>query len=122
MLGDPLSKMKEAMRGRNCNFHLQIVSVEDVQKIISSLKNSSATGVDFIDARTIKLSAHIIAPVLTHIVNLSITTSTFPTIWKYAKAIPLLKSPDSDPLLSKSYRPVALLPVLSKVVTTQLQL
>ena len=90
--------------------------MEDVHKIISSLKNSSATGVDFIDTRTIKLSAHIIAPVLTHIVNLSITTSTFPTIWKYAKVIPLLKSPDSDPLLSKSYRPVALLPVLSKVL------
>ena len=48
--------------------------------------------------------------------NLSIQTSTFPHIWKYAKVIPLLKSFSSDPLLPKSYRPVALLPILSKVL------
>ena len=116
VLTDPLSKMKEAMRGRMCTFKLQAVSVEDVLKIIGSLKNSSATGVDYIDTRTIKLSAELIAPALTHIINLSITTNTFPSIWKYAKVIPLLKSADSDPLLPKSYRPVALLPVLSKIL------
>ena len=74
------------------------------------------TGVDYIDTRTIKLSAEMIAPALTHIINLSISTNTFPNIWKYAKMIPLLKSADSDPLLPKSYRPVALLPVLSKIL------
>ena len=116
VLTDPLSKMKEAMRGRMCTFKLQAVSVEDVLKIIGSLKNSSATGVDYIDTRTIKLSAELIAPALTHIINLSITTNTFPSIWKYAKVIPLLKSADSDPLLPKSYRPVGLLPVLSKIL------
>ena len=112
VLTDPLAKMKEAMRSRSCSLHLKSVTVEDVLKIISSLKNSSATGVDYIDTRTVKLSADLIAPALTHIINLSITTSTFPNIWKYAKVIPLLKSPDSDHLLPKSYRPVALLPVL----------
>jgi hypothetical protein len=57
VLTDPLTKMKEAMRSRRCSFHLQAVTVEDVLKIISSLKNSSATGVDYIDTRTVKLSA-----------------------------------------------------------------
>ena len=80
------------------------------------MKNSAATGVDNIDTKIVKLSAELIAPMLTHIVNLSIRTSTFPSAWKYAKVIPLLKSTDSDPLLPKSYRPVALLPVLSKIL------
>ena len=111
-----LLKNREAMSKRKYSFHLQEVTVYDVQKIISSLKNSSATGVDSIDTTTIKLSAQLIAPALTHIINLSISTSTFPTSWKYAKVIPLLKSSDADPLIPKSYRPVALLPVLSKVL------
>ena len=57
-----------------------------------------------------------ITPALTHIINLSIQTSTFPTLWKHAKVIPLLKPGSEDQLMPKSYRPVALLSVLSKVL------
>ena len=113
---DPLSKMKEAMETRQCTFQIRPVSETDVLKIISNLKNSSATGVDHMDTRTVKLAADLIAPAMTHIINLSISTSTFPDTWKFAKVIPLLKSMSSDPLLPKSYRPVALLPILSKVM------
>jgi hypothetical protein len=116
VVSDPLGKMKEAMRNRVYSFFLQSVNEEDVVKIIKNLKNSSASGVDYIDTRTIKLVADIIAPALAHIINLSIQTSTFPSIWKYAKVIPLLKSSQCDPLLPKSYRPVALLPILFKVM------
>ena len=56
------------------------------------------------------------APVFTHIVNLSIGTSVFPQVYKWAKVVPLLKSTTADTTLPKSYRPVALLPVLSKVL------
>ena len=108
--------MKEAMSSRRCSFQLQKVSVEDVFKVIKSLNNSSATGVDYIDTRTVKIAADIISPALTHIINLSIETNTFPEVWKFAKIIPLLKSSSSDPLLPKSYRPIALLPILSKVL------
>ena len=52
---------------------------------------------------------------VTHIVNLSIQTSTFPTLWKHAKVIPLFKRGSEDQFAPKSYRPVALLPVISKV-------
>ena len=37
-------------------------------------------------------------------------------MWKWAKVIPLLKSASADALLPNSYRPVALLPILSKVM------
>ena len=48
--------------------------------------------------------------------NLSMKTSTFPDIWKLHKVTPLLKGTDHDKMLPKSYRPVALLPVISKVL------
>ena len=113
---DPLAKLKEAMRNRVCTFKLKLVTQEQVLKIIQSLKTSSATGVDYIDTRTLKLVAEMITPALTHIINLSIETSVFPTSWKWAKVIPLLKSAQLDPILPKSYRPIALLPILSKLM------
>ena len=113
---DPLAKMSEAMNTRTCSFKISKVTIEEVMKVIQSLKNSSATGTDYIDTRTVKLAAKQIAPALTHIINLSISSNTFPSLWKHAKVVPLLKSLTADTLLPKSYRPVALLPILSKVL------
>ena len=113
---DPLKYLKEAMKNRNCNFKINPVDGEEVLKLIKGLKNSTATGVDYIDTRTVKLSAEKLAPILAHIINLSISSSTFPRIWKWHKVIPLLKSSTCDPLIPKSYRPVALLPILSKIL------
>ena len=75
--GDHVKKVREAMRERDCSFTIKPVKEEDVLKIIKDLKNSSATGVDCIDTRTIKLIADLIAPVLTHVVE-----SMFIEIWK----------------------------------------
>ena len=114
--GDPVRKLREALKNRHCTFSMKQVGTEAVLKIIKNLKNSSATGVDYIDTKSIKLIADILAPALTHVINLSIQSSTFPTIWKWAKVVPLLKSTSADTILPKSYRPVALLPILSKIL------
>jgi hypothetical protein len=83
---------------------------------VSGLRSSKATGVDFIDVASLKLVAKEIAPCLAHITNLSVATKTFPNSYKYAKVVPLLKAQDKSPLACSSYRPVSLLPVLSRVV------
>ena len=57
-----------------------------------------------------------ITPAITHIVNLSFTSSVFPNLWKNSKLIPLFKPDSKDKLSAKSYRPVAILPVVSKVL------
>ena len=106
--------MREVFRDRNCSFRFKPVKQEDVMKIISRLKNSKSSGVDYIDTATLKLVAREILPAITHIINLSISQGTFPTIWKHSKVIPLLKK--GDPLSAKNYRPVALLPILSKIL------
>ena len=114
--GDPINKLREDMKEKNCTFSIKEVSVEEVTKLIHNLKNSSSTGIDYIDTKTIKLVAKNIAPALSHIINLSVKTSTFPSLWKWAKVVPLLKSASADPILPKSYRPVALLPIMSKIL------
>ena len=111
---DPLYKLRDSMKDRNCSLLFKAVHPKEVKKIICKLRNSNSTGVDDIDTKTIKLIATDVLPALTHIINLSIAQSEFPSIWKLAKVIPLLKK--GDPLTPKNYRPVALLPMFSKIL------
>ena len=113
-LSDPLSKLKTLMLGRRCSFGLVAAHPDQVEKIISSLSNSNAFGLDQIDTSIIKLVKSEILPAITHIIKLSITTRKFPTIWKKSKVVPLHKK--EDVLNPKNYRPVAIVPILSKVL------
>ena len=102
------------MRNRTSEFALKFVYPDDIKKIIMNLKNSKSCGVDTIATYTIKLIVDNILPAVTHIVNLSIHQGVFPSQYKIAKVIPLLKK--DDPLLAKNYRPVAILCILNKVI------
>ena len=113
---DPLAKLRERMAGRTCSLTFQPVTEEEVANVIKAIRPTTATGVDFIDNCTIKLVATEITPALTKIINLSILTSTFPTIYKWSKVTPLLKKNSLDPILPSSYRPVNQLVGLSKIV------
>ena len=111
---DPLGKLKCLMKNRQSTFKLKCVHPETVEKLVCNLKNSKSFGLDQIDTFAVKLAMPYILSVLTHIINLSILTSKFPSSWKTAKVIPLHKKGDFlDP---KNFRPVAILPILSKLL------
>ena len=113
-ISDPLAHLKMVMATRTCTFTLKPVYPDTVVNIVKNLRNSKSTGLDNIDVWTLKMIVEEIAPALTHVINLSISSMTFPNVWKLAKVIPLLKK--GDPLCPSNYRPVALLSVLSKVL------
>ena len=112
---DPLAVLKRTLQGNEASFTSQAVTPEQVDKIIRDLKNSKASGMDNLDTYILKLTRKIIVPSVCHILNLSLQTNKFPTKWKIAKVVPLYKGKGSkiDP---KNYRPVAILPILSKVL------
>jgi hypothetical protein len=56
------------------------------------------------------------SPLITAIVNTSLTTSRVPASFKRAVVRPLLKKPDLDPEILKNYRPVSNLPFISKIL------
>ena len=60
----------------------------------------------------LKLAAPIIAPSIAKLINHSFNTASFPQRWKTAKVSPLFKGGDSEDL--NNYRPISVLPVLSK--------
>ena len=111
---DPLRTLKKMMKDKTAVFSLRTVHPDSVRKIILGLKNSKSSGMDNIDTYIVKLISEEILPAVTHIVNLSIQKAEFPSLYKLAKVIPLLKK--DDPLEAKNYRPVAILCILSKVI------
>ena len=51
-----------------------------------------------------------------HLVNVSLKDSVFANRWKISKLVPLLKSADLDKLSPSAFRPIAMLPTISKIV------
>ena len=111
---DPLKNLKNLVKNKNCSFSLKPVDQETISRIIANLKNAKSVGLDQIDTNIIKLVKEEILPSLTHIVNLSILQSIFLDKFKIAKVVPLHKK--DDKLNPKNYRPVAILPVISKIL------
>lgn len=65
---------------------------------ITSLPLNKASGLGGISYRLLKEAAPIVVPYLTHTINLSITTGTFPDEWKLARVSPIYKEGvKSDP-------------------------
>ena len=104
---DPLARLRALMAGSTApELNLQPVHPDLVDKIIQSLKNSKASGLDNINTCIIKLARKQLVPAITHIVNLSISTAVYPTCFKTSKIIPLLKDSKADKLNPRSFRPV----------------
>ena len=78
------------------------------------LKRKKSSGLDYLSPGLLKDFADEIAEPLHHIINLSLSSSTVPLIWKETRIIPLFKSCDvPNP---SNYRPISVLPVLSKIL------
>ena len=86
----------------------------EVLNVINSLDASKSCGPDRVPTRLLKMTAIYIAEPLSKIFNKSIATGTYPSIWKRAKVKPVFKGKGSPSDL-KNYRPISLLPCLSKI-------
>ena len=99
---------------RQSNFHLTHVSEEYVYKELCKLNTQKSTGIDEISAIFLKDGANELKGVLTYIINLSIDTKTVPNEMKFAKVKPLFKK--GSRLDVSNYRPVSILPIVSKIL------
>ena len=82
--------------------------------MLKQLSVSKSTGTDNISAKFLKDGADVITTPITYIVNLSIRMSTVPKPFKTARVVPLFKKGDRN--MEGNYRPVSILPVVSKIV------
>ena len=95
------------------SFSFTKVNSEDVGKVIDSLKPKNSSGYDNISTIMIKAAKSTLTEPLTTIVNQCIETGIFPDSLKIAKVLPVFKKGDNN--IVDNYRPISLLPVISKV-------
>ena len=95
-------------------FRPQPVNVDTIILVIKHLNDTNAYGSDNISFRFIKDALPVIIFYITAIVNTSIVTGFFPSLWKYPHVIPLHKKGDKDDV--SNFRPISLLPIISKIL------
>ena len=109
-----LNTFVESKVPNDVEFKIPLTNAAFVNTFLSNLNISKSTGLDNIGPKILKLSTNIIAPSLVYIINKSITSGTFPSVWKEAKVKPLFKSGDKDDI--NNYRPISILPTVSKLI------
>jgi len=88
-------------------------SAPDIVKIIKSLETKNSCGHDLLSNRMIKKEISWFAMTLPPLINASLQEGIFPRVLKKATVIPIYKKGDKDNM--NNYRPISLLPVMSKI-------
>ena len=86
----------------------------DILKLLEDVKISKSAGIDNLAGKFLKEGASVLASPITDLCNLSISLSSFPDGCKIAKLKPLYKKEAKTK--PKNYRPISLLPLISKVI------
>jgi hypothetical protein len=89
-------------------------NVKEVIQIVENLKNTYFVGSDGLKITCLKKSIDFVAPCNVRIVNQSLRQYRVPVYMKIARIVPLSKS--GTPTDESNYRPIATLPLLSKIL------
>ena len=108
-------KIKEAYSEilREDHFIFKIVSMDEVKKEVLELNSKKPSTYGAIPASILKQTIEVHLKYPTNTINNSLKESTFPDELKQSEVIPVYKK--LDPLQKENYRPVSLLPHISKV-------
>ena len=97
----------------HCNLIFHSITKDSVMQIINGLKPKSSTGIDNISNKLLKSAKTFIVAPLTIVINQMFQVGKFPDLLKILKVLPIYKK-DDDSLFS-NYRPISLLPSVSKI-------
>ena len=101
----------EILREENVSF--KMVSMDEVKKVVLYLNSKTSSTYGAIPASILNQAIEVHLKYLTNTINYSLKESTFPDKLKQSQVIPVYKK--LDPLQKENYRPVSLLPHISKV-------
>ena len=90
------------------------LQVDEVFQCLTNLDTSKASGPDGIPSRLLQACSLEIAPSICELFNYSLHTGHIPSEWKSANVTPVHKKERKE--LAENYRPILLLPILSKVL------
>lgn len=94
-------------------FSFHNVTENEILSVIKKFKPKSSSGIDNMSMKLLKRVGAHLSPSITLIINQSLNSGIFPDSLKIARVIPLFKK--GDAFLFDNYRPISLLPVISKI-------
>lgn len=98
----------------NASLFFRPTSVLEIINFVSSLKSSKSSGSDDIAPRVIKECIYYFVDPLCFVFNNSLSQGIVPSKLKVAKVVPVYKKDDKKNIVN--YRPIALLPIFSKIL------
>jgi hypothetical protein len=126
---DKVNKLREKTRGAasartsewppaSAPFSFTFVRAARVIKTIRGLNSTEALGLDGVPVSVLKKGSEVIGYPLAHVINRSMHTGVFPDGFKSGLIHPVHKGAGKSRAEAASYRPVSILPALSKVLET----
>jgi hypothetical protein len=89
-----------------------------IAKIIRGLKATEAMGIDVIPTSVLKKEVEVLAGLISHLVNRSLAEGRVSEAFKVGKVFPIFKGKGKAREDPGSYRPVSILPAMSKILET----
>lgn len=105
--------LQEIENTENEEIHL-VTPKEVANEIKNNLNPKKAPGFDLVTGEILKQLPQKAIVMLTYLINASFRLKHVPRVWKVAEVI-MLPKPGKQPNETKSYRPISLLPTISKV-------
>ena len=112
-----LDKLKQFVSERppsESQFTIPPITADMMKAYLLKIPANKATGIGGISCALLRLVITELAPSIAKLINLSLSPGTFPSRWKRARATALHKAGHMDDV--NSYRPISVLPVLSKII------
>lgn len=94
--------------------YMSVTDEEEIFNIIKQLNVQKGAGIDHIRAKDVKNNAQYLTPIITQLVNSSLTDAVVPNLLKTSLIRPIYKSGCKSEY--NNYRPISILPVLEKVL------
>jgi len=90
-----------------------VIEPFEVFQVLNSLNPNKCKGFDNLPNRILKICCQSVATAFSLLFNIILSPEEYPTAWKTATVIPLLKTGSQAEI--QNHRPIAFLPSLSKV-------
>ena len=109
---DPLSVHLPRVNSGALN--IMPVTLDHLRRVLFSLPNKIECSEEDIPLNILKITFEVVGRTLLKIINNSIVSETVPSSWKSAIVLPLHKR--NDPSIASNFRPITLVPGISKIV------
>ena len=110
----PNTKFQDYLNNPNeHSIYLKETTPAEVDKLICGLDSNKAPDLYGMSSKIVQMGGFIMAGIISHLFNMSIKHGRFPNFLQNAKVVPCHK--DESRLEMSNYRPISLLPTISKI-------